>query len=63
MFFFFWFLEITQKVAEHVMTEYTRTAIIAYISQPTAGKQEGWGRPGEETTPFNAYLKNPVQRN
>lgn len=35
-----------QKVAKHIATEYTRTAVIAHISQATTGKQEGWGRPG-----------------
>ena len=36
-----------QKVADHIMTEYSRTAVIAHISQATTGQQEGWGRPGE----------------
>lgn len=28
------------------MIEYSRTAVVAHISQPVEGKQEGWGRPG-----------------
>lgn len=36
-----------QKVSDHIMTEYSRTAVIAHISQATTGQQEGWGRPGE----------------
>lgn len=28
------------------MVEYSRTAVIAHISQATKGYQEGWGRPG-----------------
>jgi hypothetical protein len=28
------------------MVEYSRTAVIAHISQATKGWQEGWGRPG-----------------
>ncbi len=30
------------------MTEYSRTAVIAHISQATTGQQEGWGRPGAD---------------
>ncbi|KAJ9126448.1 hypothetical protein QFC24_002191 [Naganishia onofrii] len=41
-------IDVPRKVAEHITTEYTRTAVIAYISQPTAEKQEGWGRPGTQ---------------
>jgi hypothetical protein len=33
-------------VADHIMVEYSRTAVIAHISQATKGWQEGWGRPG-----------------
>jgi hypothetical protein len=29
------------------MVEYSRTAVIAHISQATKGYQEGWGRPGK----------------
>ena len=29
------------------MVEYSRTAVIAHISQATKGWQEGWGRPGK----------------
>jgi hypothetical protein len=29
------------------MVEYSRTAVIAHISQATKGMQEGWGRPGK----------------
>jgi hypothetical protein len=36
-----------QKVADHIMAEYSRTAVIAHISQATKGSQEGWGRPGK----------------
>ncbi len=39
-------IDVPRAVADHIQTEYTRTAVIAYISQPTAGRQEGWGRPG-----------------
>jgi hypothetical protein len=35
-----------QKVADHIMTEYSRTAVIAHIGQATTDKQEGWGAPG-----------------
>ena len=28
------------------MIEYSRTAVIAHISQATTAQQEGWGRPG-----------------
>lgn len=31
------------------MSEYSRTAVIAHISQATTGVQEGWGRPGESS--------------
>ncbi|KAJ9093465.1 hypothetical protein QFC19_008324 [Naganishia cerealis] len=41
-------IDVPRNVAEHITTEYTRTAVIAYISQPTAEKQEGWGRPGTQ---------------
>ena len=41
-------IDVPRKVAEHISREYTRTGVIAYISQPTAGKQEGWGRPGSQ---------------
>lgn len=41
-------IDVPRKVAEHITREYTRTGVIAYISQPTAGKQEGWGRPGTQ---------------
>jgi hypothetical protein len=40
----------SQKVADHIMTEYSRTAVIAHISQATTGQQEGWGRPGTSKT-------------
>ena len=39
---------LTNKViADHIMVEYSRTAVIAHISQATKGMQEGWGRPGK----------------
>lgn len=40
------FTNSPQKVANHIATEYSRTAVIAYISQATAAAQEGWGRLG-----------------
>ena len=33
------------------MIEYSRTAVVAHISQSTKGQQEGWGRPGTFTLP------------
>lgn len=40
------------------MGEYTRTAVIAHISQATTGTQEGWGRPGTkwENTHFRTFI-------
>ncbi|WVQ77846.1 hypothetical protein IAR50_007543 [Cryptococcus sp. DSM 104548] len=38
--------DVPPKVAQHVATEYSRTAVISHISQATTGQQEGWGRPG-----------------
>lgn len=38
--------DIEQKVADHIMIEYSRTTVIAHISQATTSQQEGWGRPG-----------------
>ena len=35
-----------KKVADHISTEYSRTAVIAHIGQATTGQQEGWGVPG-----------------
>lgn len=42
----YWSSLTAQKVANHIATEYSRTAVIAHISQATAGMHEGWGRPG-----------------
>ncbi|GMK59718.1 hypothetical protein CspeluHIS016_0803240 [Cutaneotrichosporon spelunceum] len=39
-------MDLRKKVATHIATEYSRTAMIAHISQATAGMHEGWGRPG-----------------
>ncbi|TXT05167.1 uncharacterized protein COLE_06487 [Cutaneotrichosporon oleaginosum] len=39
-------MDLPKKVANHIATEYSRTAMIAHISQATAGMHEGWGRPG-----------------
>lgn len=36
-----------QEIASYIQTEYTRTALVAHLSQPTATKQEGWGHPSE----------------
>jgi hypothetical protein len=36
-----------EVIADHIMVEYSRTAVIAHISQATKGMQEGWGRPGK----------------
>ena len=33
-------------MADHISTEYSRTAVIAHIGQATTGQQEGWGVPG-----------------
>ncbi|BEI85645.1 hypothetical protein CcaverHIS002_0510460 [Cutaneotrichosporon cavernicola] len=38
-------MDLPKKVANHIATEYSRTAMIAHISQATAGMHEGWGRP------------------
>ncbi|WVQ79638.1 hypothetical protein IAT38_001738 [Cryptococcus sp. DSM 104549] len=39
-------VDLPEKAANHIMTEYSRTAVISHISQATTGRQEGWGRPG-----------------
>ncbi|EIW70572.1 hypothetical protein TREMEDRAFT_61077 [Tremella mesenterica DSM 1558] len=51
-------VDIPKKVADHIATEYSRTAIIAHISQATKGQQEGWGRPGTkwENQHFRVYI-------
>ncbi|KAK1923952.1 hypothetical protein DB88DRAFT_258962 [Papiliotrema laurentii] len=52
----------SQKVADHIMTEYSRTAVIAHISQATTGQQEGWGRPGTrwENQHFRTYIMSTL---
>ncbi|WWD16955.1 hypothetical protein CI109_101387 [Kwoniella shandongensis] len=51
-------VDLPKKVANHIATEYTRTAVIAHISQATTGQQEGWGRPGTkwENMHFRTYI-------
>ncbi|WVF71095.1 hypothetical protein IAT40_005892 [Kwoniella sp. CBS 6097] len=51
-------VDIPKKVASHIATEYSRTAVIAHISQATTGQQEGWGRPGTkwEDKHFRSYI-------
>lgn len=34
-----------KEIASYIQTEYTRTALVAHLSQPNATKQEGWGHP------------------
>lgn len=50
--------DIPQKVADHIMAEYSRTAVVAHISQATTGQQEGWGRPETrwENKHFRTYI-------
>ncbi|WVQ99763.1 hypothetical protein IAU59_006905 [Kwoniella sp. CBS 9459] len=59
-------VDIPKKVASHIATEYSRTAVIAHISQATTGQQEGWGRPGTkwEDKHFRSYILStlPVMR-
>lgn len=47
-----------QNVANYIATEYSRTAVIAHISQATAGTHEGWGRPGTkwDGTHFRTFI-------
>ena len=57
------FISLTpQKVADHIQTEYSRTAVIAHISQATKGQQEGWGRPGTkwENQHFRTYISSTL---
>ncbi|KAK8864729.1 hypothetical protein IAR55_001985 [Kwoniella newhampshirensis] len=51
-------VDLPVKVANHIATEYSRTAVIAHISQATSGRQEGWGRPGTkwENMHFRTYI-------
>ncbi|CAD6576460.1 MAG: hypothetical protein TREMPRED_001684 [Tremellales sp. Tagirdzhanova-0007] len=51
-------IDVPRKVADHIMTEYSRTAVIAHISQATTGQQEGWGRPGTkwENQHFRSFI-------
>ncbi|ORY26356.1 hypothetical protein BCR39DRAFT_541490 [Naematelia encephala] len=50
--------DLPKKLADHIMIEYSRTAVIAHISQATKGEQEGWGRPGTkwENQHFRTYI-------
>ncbi|ORX35570.1 hypothetical protein BD324DRAFT_630699 [Kockovaella imperatae] len=51
-------IDVPKRVADHIMTQYSRTAVIAHISQATKGEQEGWGRPGSkwENQHFRTYI-------
>ncbi|OCF74427.1 hypothetical protein I204_04802 [Kwoniella mangroviensis CBS 8886] len=51
-------VDLPKNVAKHIATEYSRTAVIAHISQATTGQQEGWGRPGTkwEDKHFRTYI-------
>ncbi|KAL7413288.1 hypothetical protein BDY24DRAFT_389560 [Mrakia frigida] len=40
--------DLPQSLSRYISGEYTRTAIIAHVQQPTAGTQEGWGAPGSD---------------
>jgi hypothetical protein len=55
-------IDVPKKVADHISTEYSRTAVIAHISQATTGQQEGWGRPGTkwENQHFRTYILGTV---
>ncbi|KAL7420822.1 hypothetical protein Q5752_004775 [Cryptotrichosporon argae] len=55
-------IDVPKKVADHVAAEYSRTAVVAHISQATTGEQEGWGRPGTkwETVHFRTYILSTV---
>ncbi|OCF31983.1 hypothetical protein I316_06369 [Kwoniella heveanensis BCC8398] len=59
-------VDLPKKVASHIATEYSRTAVIAHISQATTGQQEGWGRPGTkwEDKHFRSYILStlPIMR-
>ncbi|WRT68131.1 uncharacterized protein IL334_005106 [Kwoniella shivajii] len=59
-------VDLPKKVAKHIATEYSRTAVIAHISQATTGQQEGWGRPGTkwEDKHFRTYILStlPIMR-
>ncbi|WVR06719.1 hypothetical protein IAU60_003751 [Kwoniella sp. DSM 27419] len=59
-------VDVPKRVAEHIGIEYSRTAVIAHISQATTGQQEGWGRPGTkwEDKHFRSYILStlPVLR-
>ncbi|ODN72786.1 hypothetical protein L202_08221 [Cryptococcus amylolentus CBS 6039] len=54
--------DVPPKVANHVATEYSRTAVISHISQATTGQQEGWGRPGTkwEGKHFRSWILGSV---
>ena len=51
-------IDVPKKVADHITTEYSRTAVIGHISQATTGQQQGWGRPGTkwENQHFRTYI-------
>ncbi|WWC69826.1 uncharacterized protein I206_103769 [Kwoniella pini CBS 10737] len=55
-------IDLPKSVAKHVATEYSRTAVIAHISQATTGQQEGWGRPGTkwEDKHFRTYILSTI---
>lgn len=55
-------IDVPRKVADHIMIEYSRTAVIAHISQATTAQQEGWGRPGTkwENHHFRTYILNTL---
>nr|XP_018262665.1 uncharacterized protein I303_04144 [Kwoniella dejecticola CBS 10117]OBR84823.1 hypothetical protein I303_04144 [Kwoniella dejecticola CBS 10117] len=55
-------IDLPKSVAKHIATEYSRTAVIAHISQATTGQQEGWGRPGTkwEDKHFRTYILSTI---
>ncbi|WWC88951.1 uncharacterized protein L201_003866 [Kwoniella dendrophila CBS 6074] len=55
-------VDLPKTVAKHIATEYSRTAVIAHISQATTGQQEGWGRPGTkwEDKHFRTYILSTI---
>ncbi|WVN87690.1 uncharacterized protein L203_102878 [Cryptococcus depauperatus CBS 7841] len=54
--------DVPEKVAKYIATEYSRTAVIAHISQATSSQQEGWGRPGTkwEDKHFRSYILSTI---